>query len=421
MKLNISILSSLLFLAVFILPIKPEFTTIPFVLITIYWLISCFQHKTVFNKGNIKILLFTTSTFIVGVLGLINTNNFPAATFELSRTLPIFLLPFILFTFKQGFTNKQISFIISGFVLGSLIKTLFILLIAIIKFKNTGSFDYFFYTALLRETGSFSYYLVLAYYLILFVLYKKNVFLKKINLKVQTIILVFSLFLFSVVIILLQTKSVIIYFYLINVFFFILYIKRQEGRLLLYTLILCSVFMLKFSTEMRFIDFFKTEKTKVEQKHAVLPVKKEQSMESTSLRINSIKTTIAIIKENILLGVGTGDLTDEMTKKYEQLGYIYNLKEQTNPHNQYLRTFGKNGILGVLALIAFFIFNFYSWLKTKSSIMLAFNLTILLCCMTNDLFDTGGGAPFIGLLFPLIYLWSETFTMTDNETVLQEV
>ena len=125
---------------------------------------------------------------------------------------------------------------------------------------------------------------------------------------------------------------------------------------------------------MRFISFFNDEKVKIEKPIEALPIKTEQKLESTSLRYNSLVTTIEIIKTHLITGVGTGDLTDEMTKKYKEFGYIYNYKEQTNPHNQYLRTFGKNGILGILSLLTFFIFNFISWFKTKSPLLLAFNL-----------------------------------------------
>jgi hypothetical protein len=208
----------------------------------------------------------------------------------------------------------------------------------------------------------------------------------------------------------LQTKAVIVYFFIITILFLLLYFKKPQWKILLITLVICSAFMLKFSKEMRFMSFLKQETVKVENKAPALPSKSEQSLESTSLRYNSIITTIAIIKENFLFGVGTGDLTDEMSKKYSQFGFVYNLKEQTNPHNQYLRTFGKNGILGIAALLAFFIFNFYTWLKNKSPILLAFNLIVLFSSMTNDLFDTGGGAPFIGLMFPLIFLLSQKNT-----------
>lgn len=417
MNLNSSILTYLLFLATLTLGIKPELTTIPFILIVIFWFISFFKKEVFFNKENLTLLLFTSSTFIVGLLGLINTSNFSAASFELSRTLPIFLLPFILFTLKQTFSNKTISLMLSGFIIGCLLKTLFILSFAFIRYIDTGNAYYFFYTYLLRETGSFSYYLVLAYFLCLWVFNKKDIFGKYLNQKAQNFILIFSLLLFALVIILLQTKSVIIYFYLTNALFLIIYFKKSQSKLMFFTLVFCSLFIIVFGKEMRFISFFKEEKVMIEQKAPDLNAKAEQSLESTSLRKNSIITTLDIIKSHFLLGVGTGDLTDEMTIKYKEFGFIYNYQEQTNPHNQYLRTFGKNGILGILALLAFFAFNFLYWIKTKSPILLAFNLIILLSCMTNDLFDTGGGAPLIGLMLPLIYLWSKTDTESNIHTV----
>ena len=409
MNLSSKIVPYLLFITALILPLKPELTTIPFIIITIFWFFNI-KKNTHWNKKNLTLIIFTTATFLIGLLGLINTANFNEAFFELSRTFPIFLLPFILFTLNQTYSKKTLAFILGGFIAGCFSKTIYILIIAVIKHFETGSFDYFFYNQLSKETNSFSYYLILAYYIILFVFYKKNILEGIVSQKVQDYILLFPLVLFAIVIILLQTKAVIVYFFIITILFLLLYLKKPQWKILLITLVICSAFMLKFSKEMRFMSFLKQETVKVENKAPALPSKSEQSLESTSLRYNSIITTIAIIKENFLFGVGTGDLTDEMSKKYSQFGFVYNLKEQTNPHNQYLRTFGKNGILGIAALLAFFIFNFYTWLKNKSPILLAFNLIVLFSSMTNDLFDTGGGAPFIGLMFPLIFLLSQKNT-----------
>ncbi len=72
---------------------------------------------------------------------------------------------------------------------------------------------------------------------------------------------------------------------------------------------------------------------------------------STGFRMNYYKTTIAIVRDHPLLGVGTGGFVHAYRGKIAGTG----LPETSNPHNQYLLTAAQLGVLGLLALVALFV------------------------------------------------------------------
>jgi O-antigen ligase len=71
---------------------------------------------------------------------------------------------------------------------------------------------------------------------------------------------------------------------------------------------------------------------------------------STGLRMNYYKTTAAIVRDNPMLGVGTGGFVHAYREKIRGT----TLPESNNPHNQYLLTAAQLGAVGLLALIAMF-------------------------------------------------------------------
>jgi O-antigen ligase len=71
---------------------------------------------------------------------------------------------------------------------------------------------------------------------------------------------------------------------------------------------------------------------------------------STGLRLNYYRTSLAIIEEHPLIGVGTGGFEIAYRQKVAGTGQA----ESNNPHNQYLLTTAQLGVPGLAALLAMF-------------------------------------------------------------------
>ena len=76
---------------------------------------------------------------------------------------------------------------------------------------------------------------------------------------------------------------------------------------------------------------------------------------STSIRILVWSFSLNLIKSNPIIGVGTGDIKDELIKLYKKEGYPILVKRQYNSHNQYLQTAAALGIPTLIVLLLMFI------------------------------------------------------------------
>jgi O-antigen ligase len=63
------------------------------------------------------------------------------------------------------------------------------------------------------------------------------------------------------------------------------------------------------------------------------------------------KTALDEIREHPLAGTGTGDVMDDLMRRYETRQFLYALNNRLNPHNQYLHTWLATGLAGFLILL----------------------------------------------------------------------
>lgn len=140
------------------------------------------------------------------------------------------------------------------------------------------------------------------------------------------------------------------------------------------------------SLKTRFIDAYQ-EMTK-EHNNPVSYV------QSTGARIWVWKSTIEVIKENPILGVGVGDTRNELTKKYKEIGIVSESILKLDSHQQYLQTAATIGIVGLISLLLIFASLFYYCRQQSHFILLGFTLTYIFFGFTESMFETQGGIIF---------------------------
>jgi len=98
----------------------------------------------------------------------------------------------------------------------------------------------------------------------------------------------------------------------------------------------------------------------------------EEKNTSLGLRVQYAIYSFEIFRENPLIGVGTGDFSDEF-KKINKVNNVF----ITNPHNNYLFVLGQFGILGLISMLYIF-FKQITSLDKNSVLMknLGFGFTI---------------------------------------------
>ncbi len=97
---------------------------------------------------------------------------------------------------------------------------------------------------------------------------------------------------------------------------------------------------------------------------------------SAGLRLIIWEETLNLIKKNLLFGVGTGDIKDELHIKSKQSSMNQVAEMDLNVHNQYMETFLGLGILGISILLAFILLPFLYQPNTNHYILPFFIIII---------------------------------------------
>ncbi|KAB2814030.1 O-antigen ligase family protein [Phaeocystidibacter luteus] len=107
--------------------------------------------------------------------------------------------------------------------------------------------------------------------------------------------------------------------------------------------------------------------------------------------------------DNLLLGVGVGDVQQELNNQYEEVGYEFALIRSYNCHNQYLQTAVTIGILGLLFMISIFLLPLASAIKNRDILLLCWVVYIGLAILTESYFVRFHGAFFISGITSLLW------------------
>ena len=135
--------------------------------------------------------------------------------------------------------------------------------------------------------------------------------------------------------------------------------------------------------------------------NAITSVKTENnpSVESNTARIIMWSTSVKVIKEQWLLGAGTGDVKDVLLAKNIQLKNTGAAERNLNSHNQFLNTWVQLGIVGFFLLIMLFVVTFRNAVRTKSVYGVLFAATMMLTMCFESFVETQAGiVPFCLLL-----------------------
>jgi hypothetical protein len=129
---------------------------------------------------------------------------------------------------------------------------------------------------------------------------------------------------------------------------------------------------------------------------------------SVMQRLEFWKTARAIIKENWLTGVGTGDVGNAFKEEYDKSGSLLSNEFRWRSHNQFLTIFATFGIFGFAWFIFSLIYPAVRLGKFHDFYYLSFFIIIILSMLTEDTLETQAGVtPFA--FFTSFYLFAKKF------------
>jgi O-antigen ligase len=396
----LSIRNNLTALIAFTLPLNKNLIPLLIILSLVIWLTEGgFKEKI--QKIKNPYFILSISFYLLHVLGLLYTSNMKSGNFDLEQKLSFLLFPILFLSIS--IPQIEVSKITKSFIYGCFFACLICYGNACYKYSITQESDIFFYSAFsaIMHSSYFAMYLCFAIILILF----RD---KMLHNKLQRIGV---LLLFSLTIILLSSKSGLISLAFIALCKIIYDVKvnKKFGRAL------SSIIVILLALTVIYRLFPKSFERLNEMKGSLASNGKE--FNTTSSRIAIWKNALHIISENILIGVGTGDVKDALKQEYEKQGESQLVEKQLNAHNQYLQTFIALGLPGLLILLGVLIaiINFTYLSKIWDGFLLTSIIAINL--LFESMLETQAGVVFIAY-FLMLYLAISYNNIQTKKTII---
>lgn len=396
----LSIRNYLIALIAFTLPLNKSLVPLLILLCLCIWLIEGnFKEKLqTFKK---PLFIACISFYMLHVFGLIYTFNIKTGTFDLEQKLAFLIFPMLFFSVKLP--AKDHTTVLKTFITGCILAGLICLANAAYKYYVSAETDSFFYSTFsaIMHSSYFAMYLNFGVALLLF---NKEVLQNK---RYKVIVILF----FSGLIILLSSKSGILSLGLV------LFCKIVSDIVIYKKYLRASmIIMVSGISIVMLYNFYPKLFVRLRQMHVSL-TSNANEFDTTGSRVAIWKNAVSIISENLLFGVGTGDVKDALKNEYAQKGETKLLEKKLNAHNQYLQTFIALGLPGIFALTVIIgIILFYS-LKSNQWDGAVFTLIVALNLLFESMLETQAGVIFIAF-FAMFYLGNSIQkTMMKNTNI----
>lgn len=355
-------------------------------------------------------ILIPVLFYLLHIIGLLYTSNMEDGNFDLEKKMAIFILPLIIgsssvLLTKTIFNDLVLTFIVSCFFtsvlcVGKIVYNLFF------YHHLNYLFNYDLIEPVAFHPVYFSIYIVLSICFLLswFFNHSKD---KKSNL-IKVVVGVLTIY-FIFFLLLLASRTVVSIFFLILFVYFIYLIKKKHVPLKIgFSIIIgligvvgilairSSTFRDRFSSVLNSgIKGFGFNK----DTHGYL----HENANGLTLRLMKWKCSVLLIRDNFLLGVGTGDTEDELQQCYVEIG-LWDGIARFNAHNQFLQTWLGIGIPGLLLLLLYFFYPLYLGIKHGDFACVAFVLIFIASCLTESMLCCQKGIIFYSFFSTLFII-----------------
>jgi O-antigen ligase len=413
----------LLFLALFIffLPFLQKASVVCIVVMFLLWLSGGGVIISLKTIGRDKTIIIFTLFYFAHLAGLIYSSNLPFAYADLQTKLTFFLFPLIFPAFKIN--KKELARLKWFFISGCFLNVIVCIVLGVIQFKKDHDPQDFFYI-------KYSYFLHPAYFS--FYLNLALLFLIDNVLEVgkwqaynwwKRVMYILVIYLFAISIVQLSSRTATVVAGLSILLFVILSFRRRNKKVAIIVaacFFLFSLFLIQQITLPLFNRYeqvegvLKQERSKITGSVAEVP--KTEGDNSANLHVKIWTNSIELIKRNFILGVGTGDVKDELKKVYAENNFNRGIESNFNCHNQFLNTTVTLGLSGLIFLLLIFLVGIRVSILYRDWLYFSFLFIMFLNALTESVLEVQSGVLFFAAFNMMFYLCAKSGGIPDDST-----
>ncbi|MGD9947743.1 MAG: O-antigen ligase family protein [Desulfobulbus sp.] len=378
----------LLFLMAFFIPMSTSLSSVFAVFIVFLWIFGGDYKEKIREIINNPICVAIILFLIFMLLGLFWSEDLHLGLLAIKHRWKIFTLPFFVYFVINRYKWKYIY----SFVCGVIVTLLIFLFKYFNFFQNIQVDTNFFQNFFDKHYLVFTPLLAFAFYIVVHQLvFYNNTNKYRVFLSFISVLFVFSMFLMK------GRAGQVAFFVLVFLLIFQFYSNNFKKTLKVSLLL----FPIVFSCAYFFSPIFHGRINQI-YKDINSPVVYADN--STGLRLNFWKVSFELIKENPLLGVGTGDFVGEYKKINQIMSPGVSITD--NPHNQYIFIAAQLGVLGLCCFLSIFWVYFYQCYYREddfSRIQIAFPLFFMTIMMFESYLDITETGLFFSLMSAILF------------------
>ena len=372
----------------FMLPVWGKLLPTIIAIFIVNWLISGEYLRTLpllFRDKNRRNTLLFAVLYLLYVIGLLYTSDFAYAWFDLEVKLSLLVFPLIFATADYGFLNtKRLRLLMQVYLAGCVLGSFLLMGHAYTLWSNgvAGAF-YYMKLSWYFHSAYFAMYLNFAMAFIVLELLNRFRSLSPASRAIYfTLLAWYFIFIF-----LLSSKMGLIGMVILAVLTAAELVFRQKKTFLGLGILILFLMCMRAGLHV----FSGTSARVVQSSETLMGNTSSQKSKSTSDRIDIWKISAGIIKSNWLIGVGTGDVKDELVGKYRENKVEEALEFKLNAHNQYLQTFITLGLPGIFVLLLMLFLPMIAAFRFHHILYFVFLLLFSINILVESMFETQAG------------------------------
>lgn len=332
-----------------------------------------------FTRKHFYVIIF----YLIHVVGYFYSSNVENAGFELEKKLSLIIFP--LFLGAMTLKKEHVNYIIFSFVLSCFLMLGYLMVIAIIKLYIFDTNKYFLIGRLPGPVGIHRVYFSM--YLVFGIV--ASIYLIKSQFSKFKYGFIAAILMFSIGIFLMSARMCFLIYIILAVrylyYYFFVEKKYWMGILVI---AIAGASLATIVTNKIMMDKLTQIYTGLDKGNS------KRNTSSANLRVIKWKSALEVFQSNFLIGVGTGDVNDELVKEYTRKNFYWGIRDKYNAHNQYLETAIALGIIGLVVWLLNLALPFYTSFMAKEYLYAEFIFIFSFCCLTESMLCAQKGVVF---------------------------